>query len=304
MKGKQPRIVVVGSMVTDLVFRVKSWPGAGETVLGTDFGMFLGGKGFNQAVACRRLGADVAMAGRVGEDQFGERFLAMLDDSGIGTEYVRRDKAGTAVACPIVDEAGENSIIAVPRANMKVTRRDVDRVAPKIAEADVLMLQFEIPLKVSAYAAGIAAEHKTTVLLDPAPASHGARELGTQVDYIVPNEVEAHMLTYRMLQADWGRVLSAYARRGVVVSMGEEGAMVYDKAGLRDFPAPKVHVVDTTGAGDAFRAGLAVRLAEGATLDEAVVFANACGSLACTVMGAEPSMPERTAVEKLLAAGS
>jgi ribokinase len=298
-----PRIAVVGSFVTDLVFRVRHWPGAGETVLGSEFGMFLGGKGFNQAIACRRLGADVVMAGRVGDDEFGQRFLDKLVESGIGTEHVRRDKAGTAVACPIVDDAGENSIIAVPRANLRVTRRDVDRVAGEIARADVLMLQFEIPLKVSAYAAQLAEQHKTTVLLDPAPTSHGASELGVRVDYIVPNEIEAHMLTHRMMQAEWGRSLQARARRGVVVSLGAGGAMVYDADGLRRFAAHRVSVVDTTGAGDAFRAGLAVRLAEGATIDEAVRFAGACGALACTVMGAEPSMPERAAVEKLLAAG-
>ncbi len=292
---------MVGSLVTDLVFRVKNWPGAGETVLGLDFGIFLGGKGFNQAIACRRLGAEVTLVGRVGDDDFGRRFFDKLTESGMSTEHIRQDKAGTAVACPIVDEAGDNSIIVVPRANMRVTKRDVDRVADRIAEADVLMLQFEIPLKVSAYAAELAARQGTTVLLDPAPTGYGASDLGVMVDYIVPNELEAHALTHRLRHEDWGRLLGARARQGVVVSLGASGAMVYDGRGLREFSAHRVNVVDTTGAGDAFRAGLAVRLAEGATIDAAVAFANACGGLACTVMGAEPSMPERAAVEELLA---
>jgi ribokinase len=300
MKGSRPRVCVVGSFVIDLVFKVKHRPGPGETMLADDFGMFLGGKGFNQAVAARRLGADVSMVGRVGNDHFGDTFMAKLAQEGIDSGHVTRDpEAGTAIASPIIDASGENSIIAAPRANMRVTPNDVRAAEEQIAVADVLMLQFEIPPAASRMAAEIACKHDTIVFLDPAPVEHGFERFNVPIDYIVPNEIEAHMLTGRMTPEEAGAVLLPETRRGVVISLGDEGAMAMDRAALNRFPAHKVRVVDTTGAGDAFRAGLAVKIAEGASLDDAVRFANACGALACTIMGAEPSMPRRQTVERL-----
>jgi ribokinase len=285
----------------DMVFRVEHRPGMGETLLGREFGMFLGGKGFNQAVACRRLGADVAMVGRVGEDYFGGLFRDKLAAEGIDAQHVALDrKAGTGVASPVVDDKGENSIIAVPRANMRVVAADVDAAADEIARADVLMLQFEIPQEASERAASIAHRHGTLVVLDPAPAHHHARPFRAPVDILVPNEVEAAMLAGSADQSAWQGLLGGVART-LVVSLGAQGAMVADGAGVRRFPALKAEVVDTTGAGDAFRAGLAVMLAEGSGMDDAVRFANACGALACTVLGTEPSMPRRPAVETRLA---
>ena len=299
MKGSRPRVCVVGSFVIDLVFKVKRRPGPGETMLADDFGMFLGGKGFNQAVGARRLGADVSMVGRIGRDQFGDMFLTKLEQEGIDSGRATRDpEAGTAIASPVIDASGENSIIAAPRANMRVTPEDVLAAEEQIAAADVLMLQFEIPPTASRMAAEIARKHETIVLLDPAPVEHGFERFAAPVDYIVPNEIEAHMLTGRMTPEEAAAVLLPETRRGVVISLGEQGAMAVDRAALNRFPAHKVQVVDTTGAGDAFRAGLAVKIAECSSLDDAVRFANACGALACTIMGAEPSMPRREAVER------
>ena len=304
MKGNRPCVCVVGSFVIDLVFKVKRRPGPGETMLADDFGMFLGGKGFNQAVGARRLGADVSMVGRVGKDQFGDMFLAKLAQEGIDSSHVTRDpESGTAIASPIIDASGQNSIIAAPRANMCVTPDDVSAAEEQIAAADVLMLQFEIPVAASRTAAEIARHHDTLVLLDPAPVEHGFERFAAPMDYIVPNETEAHMLTGRMTPEEAGAVLLPETRHGVIISLGEQGAMAVDRAALHRFPAHKVKVVDTTGAGDAFRAGLAVKIAEGSSLNEAVRFANACGALACTIMGAEPSMPKRQAVETVLKEG-
>ena len=305
MKGKRPRVCVVGSFVLDLVFKVDHRPGPGETMLARDFGMFLGGKGFNQAVAARRLGADASVVGRIGRDQFGDMFMAKLEQEGIDSSRVTRDaEEGTAIASPVIDAGGENSIIAAPRANMRVTTADVEAATDAIAAADILMLQFEIPVATSRRAAEIARKHDTLVLLDPAPVEHGFERFAAPMDYIVPNETEAHMLTGRMTPEEAAAVLLPETRRGVVISLGEQGAMAVDSAALDRFPAHKVKVVDTTGAGDAFRAGLAVMLAQGKPLDDAVRFANACGALACTIMGAEPSMPKLDAVERLLATDS
>jgi ribokinase len=329
MKGNRPRVCVVGSFVIDLVFKVTRRPGPGETMLARDFGMFLGGKGFNQAIVARRLGAEVAMVGRVGKDTFGDMFVAKLEQEGIDSSHVTRDpEAGTAIASPVIDASGENSIIAAPRANMRVTAADVEAASDTIAAADILMLQFEIPVAASRRAAEIARQHDTLVMLDPAPVSHGhpdevrsqisetrSQNCGSgtldhwttrpldhfSIDYLVPNEIEVHMLTGRMTPEEAAAVLLPETRRGVVISLGEQGAMAVDRSALLRFPAHKVNVVDTTGAGDAFRSGLAVMLAQGKPLDDAVRYANACGALACTIMGAEPSMPRLDAVEHFLA---
>ena len=305
-------------MVMDLVFRVHRRPGPGETAIGEGFGMFLGGKGFNQAVAARRLGADATFVGRCGADDFGHRFTDALKREGITASVTLDEEEGTAVACPTVDARGENSIIVVPRANRRLSPADVERARPAIEAADVLMLQFEVNLAASRHAAEIARAAGTTVLLDPAPAPHthgegfttktrsherhGEDHLpgGIAADVLVPNEHEAAVLAQSEGPADWPARLLRPGMRALVVSLGEQGAVVFDAQGRREFPALAVDAVDSTGAGDAFRAGLAVRLAEGADTDSAVRFANACGALACTVLGAEPSMPHRAAVEALL----
>jgi ribokinase len=318
--NRKPRVIVVGSLVVDLVFRVGRRPRPGETMPGNEFGMFLGGKGFNQAIAARRLGADVTMVGRVGRDWFGDLFLKKLAAEGLDARVVRRDpKAGTGVASPVVDENGENSIIGVPRANGRMTARDVDAAAKAIRKADMLMLQFEIPLAASARAAQIARKHGTLVMLDPAPVHEqvkGQKAKGKMqnrglleplnprplepflVDFLVPNEVEAEMMAGTAREAEWVKRLRP-ENGALVVSLGAKGAMVADERGKRRFPAFRKKPVDTTGAGDAFRAGLAVEIARGRTLDEAVRFANACGALACMRLGAEPSMPRREAAREL-----
>jgi ribokinase len=305
-------------MVMDLVFRVRHRPGPGETAIGEGFGMFLGGKGFNQAIACRRLGADVTFVGRCGADEFGHRFVAALEREGITPAVTLDETEGTAVACPTVDASGQNSIVVVPRANMRLAPADVEQARSAIAAADVLMLQFEVNLAASRRAAEIARAAGTLVLLDPAPAPHTHGEGFTTrtqsyerhekdhlpgriaADVLVPNEHEAAALAHSERPEDWPARLLGPAMRALVVSLGEQGAVVYDAQGRREFPALPVQAIDSTGAGDAFRAGLAVMLAQGRPIDDTVRFANACGALACTVLGAEPSMPRRAAVEALL----
>lgn len=302
MKGPTPRVTVVGSLVMDLVFRAERRPRPGETLLGNGFEMFLGGKGFNQAIGCRRLGAEVTMVGRVGRDRFGQQFLEQCRSEAVDAEFVFEDaEAGTGVASPVIFADGQNSIIGVPRANMRLTTDDVDAAEDRIARSDVLMLQFEVTPAASKRAAEIARRHGTTVLLDPAPVHGQAESREWPIDYLVPNEVEAAMLTKGGGPEEWGRTLLDSGVRAVVISLGARGALAVSSRGVRELPALPVDVLDSTGAGDAFRAGLAVRLAEGATTDDAVRFANACGALACTVLGAEPSMPTRAAVESLLA---
>ncbi len=294
MKGTRPKVCVVGSFMTDLVFRVKRFPRPGESMPGEEFGLFLGGKGFNQAIACHRLGAEVTMVGRIGQDYFGDLFLQKMAAEGISADFVVRDaEVGTGVACPLVDSSGQNAIIGIARANLRLEMEQVERAQAAIAGADVLMLQFEVPPAVSLRAATIARAAGTLILFDPAPVHNIAGLSKEPIDYLVPNEIEAAELAGPKSIDLWAEEELAAGRRAVIVSVGADGAVVYDRNGRRQVPAFKVKVIDSTGAGDAFRAGLAVSFARGLEIDEAVRFANACGALACTVLGAEPAMPSQ-----------
>jgi|UniRef100_A0A7V3PUH3 ribokinase len=299
--GKRVKVCVVGSFMTDLVFKVQRFPKPGESMPGEEFGLFLGGKGFNQAICLHRLGAEVVMVGRLGKDYFGDLFLRKMAEEGMTTEFVRQDEsAGTGVACPIVDRSGENAIIGVARANLRIDLEQVEAAREELESADVLMLQFEVPHQVSFRAAAIAKKVGALVILDPAPVHNVQAEIDESVDYIVPNEIEAQALARGLKVEDWAAREVRAGRSGVVISIGDKGALVFDQAGQRHFPPFKIKPVDTTGAGDAFRAGLAISLAEGKGIDAAVRFANAVGALACLVNGAEPSMPHREQVEKFI----
>jgi len=302
MKGSNPKIVVVGSLVMDFVFRAGHRPKPGETLRGESFGLFLGGKGFNQAIGCKRLGADVTLVGHVGADLFGRRFMEKLRQEGMNTKFVMKDsQEGTGVACPVVFPDGQNSIIGVPRANMRLSVSEVDAAEDEIASADILLLQFEVNPEASEHASLVAQRHSTLVMLDPAPVHIGCEAFDWSVDYLVPNEVEANMLAEGDRPDEWARGLFTEPLKAVVITMGAAGALVFDKTGTREYPGYQVGNKDTTAAGDAFRAGLAVMLAQDKCVDEAVDFANACGALACTVFGAEPSIPDLSAVRAFMA---
>lgn len=301
MTDRKPLIAVAGSFMMDLVFRAQRRPSAGETIIGRDFGMFLGGKGLNQALTARRLGASVEMIGRLGRDAFGDQFVDLMQREGIGTDHVMRDAAvGTGVACPVVSDDGANSIIIVPRANLAVTVADVEAASDVIANADVLMLQLEISPAATWRAAEVAKAAGRTVVLNPAPAPAQAltEEQLRLVDVITPNEVEALTLTgIDPVDDDSAKRAAARLRDlgigTVVLTLGARGALLMDSQGTRLLPGHKVGVVDTTGAGDAFNGGLAYGLACGLSPDAAVELANVAGALAVTKLGAVPSMPSQ-----------
>jgi ribokinase len=300
------RVVVVGAFNLDLVFWAERRPRRGESLMGQRFGMFPGGKGFNQAVAAARLGAKVTMIGRLGTDDFADPFLEMLVAEGIDPRYVIRDtEEGTGVASPVVEDDGSNSIIFVPRANMNLTPADVEAAAPVIRSSDALLFQLETPTDASLRAARIAREAGALVIFNPAPALAVPEALWQFCDILVPNVVEVTMLSGGA-DDDPSRAARALMRRGlraVVVTLGEHGVLLVTPEGEQHFPPHKVVVVDSVAAGDAFCGALTVRLAEGATLADAVRFANAAGALAVTVTGAAPSMPSRASIVALLNEG-
>lgn len=302
------RVVVVGSFITDLVFRTSRRPQRGETIIGLEFGLFTGGKGYNQALAAARLGAQVTMVGRLGQDLFGELFMASLHKEGIDARFVKRDPtAGTGVACPVIDESqGDNSIIIVPRANMNLSPDDVDAAAEAIAAADVVMMQLEIPLETVIYTARLARRGRAKVILNPAPARPLPAEIFSLIDVITPNEIEAQQLSGIDAGEADGALAAARRIAGlgtprVVLTLGSRGALMLDPQDTLELPAFPVQVVDPTAAGDAFCAGLAVGLAQGLAPAEALRLGNAAGALATTVLGAEPSMPGAAKVAQFLA---
>lgn len=302
----EPRIVVVGSFVMDLVVWLPHFPRKGETLHPTRFEMFAGGKGFNQAVTARRCGARVSMVGKVGNDAFGKMFFDLLEREGIEHRYVARDEAmGTSLGIPMIDPNGDNSIIGIPRANTRLSAAEVERARDVIVAADVLLLQLEVPVEASLRAAQMA----RTVVLNPAPAHIPIDLLLAEgrVDWLIPNEVEAEMIAGVAVrgvdeaQEAGQTMLARGVRQGVIVTLGARGAVAVTREGTWYAPAFPITPVDPTGAGDAFCGAFAVALAEGQPVGRALRFANAAGALCASVAGAEPSLPNRAAVERLMA---
>lgn len=303
-----PKIVVVGSSNTDMVVKTPHIPAPGETVLGGEFLMAAGGKGANQAVAAARLGAEVTFVARVGRDVFGEQAQAGFRREGLDTRYVVTDpQAASGVALIFVDAGGENSIAVAPGANARLSPDDARRAREAIEAADVLLLQSEIPPETVLAAAETAHRAGVRVILNPAPAPPQPlpADLLACVDVLTPNESEASLLTgTQVVDTDdaeqAARRLLEQGVGAVIVTLGARGALVVTPAGQQLVPSFPVDVVDTTAAGDAFNGGLAVALAGKKSLEEAVRFASACGALATTRMGAQPSLPTAGEVEAFL----
>ncbi len=304
IEEKRPRVVVVGSANTDMVVRVPQLPCPGETLLGSAFALMPGGKGANQAVAAARLGAVVTFIGCVGADSFGDMLVLNLENEGIDTRFVVRDPdAQTGVALITVDETfGENTIVVAPGANARLSSPLVDLAAAAIRSADVVLCQLEIPMETVLSALQIARLAGVTTLLNPAPAQTLSAEMLSFVSVLTPNQTEAACI----LGGDYDPSASALMLKhqgveNVVVTLGADGARLVTakkNAGIPAFPAESV--VDTTAAGDCFNGALAVALGEGQSLEDAVKFANAAASLSVEAEGAQPSLPNRLAVNKRL----
>jgi ribokinase len=301
------KIIVAGSINMDLVTRA-AIPRPGETVIGGDLQAFPGGKGANQAVAAARMGGQVSMIGRVGEDAFGAQMRAALEKDAVDTTFVL-PTAGTptGVALIVVDERGQNSIVVTPGANGRLAPSDIDTAADAIAAVDVLLLQLEISLETVQRAAELAAQHGLKVILNPAPAAPLPQDLLSKVDILIPNEIEAAALSgmptgnTAELEAAAGQLLEQGVG-AVILTLGERGALLVDGQSKTLRPAFGVkEVVDTTAAGDAFAGALAVAVGEGLPLPEAISWATAAGALAVTKSGAQPSLPTRAEVLDLLA---
>ena len=298
------RLLVVGSSNTDMVVRTARIPAPGETVLGGDLLVTPGGKGANQAVAAARLGAEVTFLARIGADTFGDQAVKTITESGVSGEYILRDSgAPSGVALISVDGQGQNAIVVAPGSNARLSWDDVERARPAFEQADVVVLQLEIPLDTVRRAIDLARELGKQVILNPAPAPALPQGYLNGIDVLTPNLQEVNVLLGEIGGLDAvkaARALLATGIRAAVVTLGSSGAVAASGDYLDLIPPRKVKVVDTTAAGDCFTAALAVMLAEGRSLPDAAMFANAAASISVTRAGAQTSMPTRQEVEQVV----
>ena len=297
----RPRIVVVGSINADLQFMSPSIPRGGQTILGSGFEMGFGGKGANQAVAARLCGAQVAMIAAVGGDLLGSEAMANLRAQGVDTSAVGvAPDAATGTALILLEPSGENRIIVVKGANDRLSPADIDAAAEQIAAADMVLVQFEIPLQTVYHTVRLAKTHRVACMVNPAPALAADLTALACADYLILNETEAETMAGRGPGTDPQQCIDELLARGVrrvVLTIGAKGAVLASREQRVHLPGFPISAVDTTGAGDAFIGSLATFLTEGMTECEAVTRANLYAALSATRVGAQKSFAPRAQVD-------
>ena len=305
--GEEPmdELIVVGSMNMDLTVKVKQLPSQGETVIANHFQASPGGKGGNQAVAAARLGAIVRMIGRVGSDPYGEALLMNLAANNVDASYTLKDSdSPTGTALITVDEGGRNTIVVYQGANGRCLPADVKAAEDIIKEANALVVQLEIPLDVMETALQVAKRHSLVTVLNPAPAHVLTDSVLSNVDILMPNEVEATALSGLPVR-DPGTALKAAEKLlsmgpgRVVITLGEQGAVYAGPEGTFHSPPFIVDAVDSTGAGDAFVAAFTIAWIEGMDLERSLRYACAAGAITTTRVGAQSSLPTRDEVRSI-----
>lgn len=297
-------ILVVGSANMDLVVTTDHFPQPGETVFGKKFGMFPGGKGANQAVACAKLGGLTYFIGKMGNDVFQEKLVQNMKNDGVNLEHLFVDKEEvTGIALITVECSGENEIVVVSGSNMKLTPNDVASKQALFRQVNVVLAQLEIPLETVQKTAELAKASGAIFILNPAPAQTLPEKLLKQVDFLTPNETELEILSGKSVKniasakAAAANLLDKCAKN-IIITLGEKGALLVNNDQQQLFPTQKVTPVDTTAAGDAFNGALAFSLSRGEKIAAAIQFANQVASFSVTQMGAQSSMPTRDEIEK------
>ena len=301
------RILVLGSLNIDLVQHVPRLPFAGETLQGSDLQIFAGGKGANQACAAAMLGGNVDMAGKVGNDVFGQRLADELKSAGVRTDSVRRSESRSGTAVIFVLPNGENLIVISPGANADVSVDFALTAVDSLQEGDFLLCQLEVPVAAVRAAIVSAYRKNVTTILDPAPARALPDELLSSISILTPNQTEAAVLLghsqtpQELAQAESAaRDLQARGPQTVIIKMGAAGCVVQSKSSAFAVRGFQVNAVDSTGAGDTFNGALAAALARGLTIFDAVRFANAAAALSVTKPGAIASIPRLIEVQEFL----
>lgn len=297
-------ILVIGSLNMDLSIDLAKMPVTGETILGRGIAYKAGGKGANQACAAGRLGGRVRMLGCVGQDEFGQKLVKSLSESGVETDYIKESRdlpTGTAVI--YVDDNGDNSIVVIPGANMACDIEYLKAQDEQFHWCDYVVLQMEIPYEAVWYSVKRAKELGKTVILNPAPAPDKIpEEILSLVDYLTPNETEIIALNGKSKDDIRERAEKLLSRgvSNVIATLGDRGALLVNRYGETFYPARKVVSVDTTAAGDCFNGAMVAALAEGQSEAEAILFANMASSIAVTRKGAQESLPIREEVAVIM----
>jgi ribokinase len=306
MTDRKNHIVVIASFMMDLTTKLKRIPVRGETVIGDEFKTGPGGKGSNQAVCAKRLGLEVTVFAKIGNDVFGREALNNFKKEGFKTDFIFLDEEHPTGVAPIfVEESGENMIAIVPGANSYLQNEDIDKGIDMVRSAKVLLTNLEVPPETSHYALKTAKENGVTTILNPAPAPPEPldADIFNYVDIITPNETEA----LGVLQMEGGKYstqkiaekLLEKGVKNVVLTLGEKGAFFMNRDDRGFIEAFKVRTVDATGAGDAFNGALAAAICEGRQLRDSIMFANKVAAISTTSFGTAPAMPYRDEVEKM-----
>lgn len=299
------KIVVIGSSNTDLIAKVNEFPKSGETIRGVSYFQAMGGKGANQALATHRLGGDIKFITCVGKDTNGVNALEYYKNEGLDASLSFIDEnASSGVALIWVNERGENSIVVISGANDMLSPDYIHEIKSEILEADLIVMQMEIPYNTVKTVCDLAYENNKKVLLNVAPASKLDADIIKKIDILVVNETEAETISGKSMQ-DVGEEaivdsLLALGAETIVLTLGKRGSIIKNKETYKQFPAFEVHTVDTTAAGDTFCGALAAELARGSDWDQAIEFATAAAAICVTKMGAQPSIPHEKEVRSFL----
>lgn len=301
MKAK--KILVVGSFNMDMVIKTDHIPKHGETILGKTFLMNLGGKGANQAVAIARLGGNVTFICKIGKDIFGQEFYKQFKKEGIDTSHILVDEeTSSGIALITVDNNAENCITVAPGSNMKLSPENLSNAKKVIEEADIILMQLEIPIDTVEYVAKIAKKKNKKVVLNPAPAQNLSEELMKSLYLITPNESEAEIISGQKVTdlktaMKAAEIIRSKGVDNVIITMGSQGAFVCTDKLCEIISSYKVDAIDTTAAGDIFNGALVVALSEGKDWIDAVKFSCKTSAISVTRMGAQSSAPTRKEVE-------
>ena len=309
--GSKP-VVVVGSINTDLVAQADRLPLKGETITGTSFHTFQGGKGANQAVAAAKLGANAIMVGKVGSDSFGTESIRQLTASGVDCTHIAVEPGDSGIAVITVGAGGQNTIVVIPGANAAVTPAFIEANRDVIKTAGIVLAQLEIPIESVLRLAQICRQEDVPLMLDPAPARELPAELLSLCSWITPNETEAQFYArgtaddaHRKNSSAVAAALLKTGTHGVVLKLGEHGAYIEQVGGsIFQIPSFKVAAVDTTAAGDTFNGAFAAGLSAGRDVEWSGRFASAAAAISVTRMGAQASMPQADEVMALLSGQS
>lgn len=300
------KIAVLGSINMDLVCQVRDFPKPGETITAKDFKKFSGGKGANQAVGVAKLGKKVKMFGAVGKDNFGEELLHYLEEYKVNTDHVKSLEGSSGLAVILINHHGENTIAITPGANGKIDMNYITERLDEIKQFRILLLQFEIPFSSTCFLLDHLPSHRPLIILDPSPA-RDLSGMGTErVDILTPNLRELETIANMSLSKEERikvaglRLIKKQNIKAVICKAGQTGSFLITRETFKHFPPLKVNAVDTTGAGDAFNAALAVALSENKTLEDSIRYANIAGALTTTKLGVQSSLPNSRELAKIL----